>query len=318
MNPPTTGSTVFPRARRRHTENMSRTPTIIRDPQEIRSLCDEERARGASVCLVPTMGALHEGHLGLVREAASHGDLVVVSIFVNPAQFAPGEDFDLYPRNLADDMDKLAPAGAALVFAPSVETMYPSNAGTTISVNGITEGLCGAHRPGHFAGVATIVAKLFNIIGPCTAVFGRKDYQQLQVIRKMTLDLNMPVKIVGMATVREPDGLAMSSRNEYLSDEERSRATAIPSGLAATHALFDRGERNVKALLRPVISSIEGACDSIDYITAADPGSLEPLEDEALADETMLIALAVRIGKTRLIDNTVLGEDRSPLPGPGN
>ena len=297
---------------------MSRTPTIIRDPQEIRSICDEERAGGASVCLVPTMGALHEGHLRLVREAANHGDLVVVSIFVNPTQFTPGEDFDLYPRNLAADMDKLAPAGAALVFAPSVETMYPPNAGTTISVNAITEGLCGAHRPGHFAGVATIVAKLFNIIGPCTAVFGRKDYQQLQVIRKMTLDLNMPVKIVGMATVREPDGLAMSSRNEYLSDEERSRATAIPSGLAAAHSLFDRGERNVKALLAPIVSSIEDVSDSIDYITAADPGSLESLEGEALANETMLIALAVRIGKTRLIDNTVLGEDRSPLPGPGS
>ena len=297
---------------------MSRTPTIIRDPQEIRSRCDGERARGASVCLVPTMGALHEGHLRLVREAVNHGDLVVVSIFVNPTQFSPGEDFNLYPRNLADDMDKLAPAGAALVFAPSVEAMYPQNAGTSISVNGITEGLCGAHRPGHFAGVATIIAKLFNIIGPCTAIFGRKDYQQLQVIRKMTHDLNIPVEIVGMATVREPDGLAMSSRNEYLSDAERSRAQAIPSGLAAAHVLFDKGERNVKALLRPVISSIEGACDSIDYITAADPVSLAPLDGAALAGETMLIALAVRIGGTRLIDNTVLGEDRSPLPNPGS
>ncbi len=296
---------------------MSRTPTIIRDPQEIRSLCDDERARGTSVCLVPTMGALHEGHLDLVREAGNHGDLVVVSIFVNPTQFGPGEDFDLYPRNLADDLDKLAPAGAALVFAPSVETMYPPNAGTTISVNGITEGLCGAHRPGHFDGVATIVAKLFNIIGPCAAIFGRKDYQQLQVIRKMTHDLNMPVKIVGMATVREPDGLAMSSRNEYLSNEERSRATAIPSGLAAAHVLFDRGEKSVKALLAPVVSSIEGACDSIDYISAVDPASLAPLDDEALAGETMLIALAARIGGTRLIDNTVLGEDRSPLANPG-
>ncbi len=297
---------------------MSRIPTIIRDPREIRSLCDEERAGGTSVCLVPTMGALHEGHLRLVREAGNHGNLVVVSIFVNPAQFAPGDDFDLYPRNLVGDLDKLASAGAALVFAPSVETMYPPGTDTTVSVNGITEGLCGAHRPGHFAGVATIVAKLFNIVGPCTAVFGRKDYQQLQVIRKMTRDLHLPVKIVGMATVREPDGLAMSSRHNYLSDEERSRATAIPSGLAAAHVLFDMGERNVKALLRPVISSIEGASDSIDYITAADPVSLEPLEDEALAGETMLIALAVRIGGTRLIDNTVLGEDRSPLPNPGS
>jgi pantoate--beta-alanine ligase len=297
---------------------MSRTPTIIRDPHEIRSLCDEERARGTSVCLVPTMGALHEGHLKLVREAGNHGDLVVVSIFVNPTQFAPGEDFDLYPRNLVADMNKLIPAGAALVFAPSVETMYPRGAGTSISVNGITEGLCGAHRPGHFTGVATIVAKLFNIVGPCTAIFGRKDYQQLQVIRKMTRDLHLPVKIVSVATVREPDGLAMSSRNKYLSDTERSRAQAIPSGLAAAHVLFDKGERNVKALLRPVISSIEGVSDSVDYITAADPFSLEPIENEALAGETMLIALAVRIGSTRLIDNTVLGEDRSPLSNIGS
>jgi pantoate--beta-alanine ligase len=259
------------------------------------------------------MGALHEGHLSLVQEARQQGDFVVVTIFVNPTQFSPGEDLARYPRTLDRDVEKLEPYKVDAVFVPTENVVYPEGFDTYINVGGITEGLCGAHRPNHFRGVATIVAKLFNMVGPCLAFFGRKDYQQLMVIRKMVRDLNMPIDVRGMPTVRESDGLAKSSRNAYLGEEERNRSLSLAQGLAAAHAIFGAGERSAGALRRSVLAPVEKAMDSIDYITIADPDSLRPFGENEKTGERVLIALAAHIGTTRLIDNTVLGEDNSPL-----
>jgi pantoate--beta-alanine ligase len=266
------------------------------------------------VSLVPTMGALHEGHLALLDEARDRGDLIVVSIFVNPTQFAPGEDFECYPRDVEGDLSKLAERGADLVFAPEIDAMYPTGHTTTVRVGGLTEGLCGAHRAGHFDGVTTIVSKLFNIVGPCTAIFGRKDYQQLKVIERMTLDLDLPVTVVGLPTVREPDGLALSSRNAYLTAEERERALALARGLGAAHRMWNDGERGVTRLRGAVAAPVADAFDEVDYVTAATSDTLEPIADDVDHDGAMLlIAAAARIGATRLIDNTVLGEDDPPV-----
>jgi len=289
---------------------------LIKTPDDFCRMCEEARSSGKKVSLVPTMGALHEGHLRLVDTAARHGEIVVATIFVNPTQFGPGEDLDRYPRDLEGDMAKLAGRGANVVFAPEAAAMYPEGASTSVHVSGITEGLCGATRPGHFAGVATIVAKLFNLAGRCTAVFGRKDYQQLQVIRRMAADLNMPVSIVGVPTVREGDGLAMSSRNAYLSAEERSRALAIPTGLATAHDLFASGERSAAKIRVEARAGIEAAFDSVDYVTIADADTLKPLAGRDLIGERALLAVAARVGTTRLIDNTVLGEDEPPQVRP--
>ena len=255
------------------------------------------------------MGALHAGHLSLVEKACSEGQFVVVTIFVNPTQFAPGEDFDKYPRQLQSDVDKVAEHSVDAIFAPRRNDMYPDGFATHVVVENLTRGLCGAHRKGHFNGVTTVVAKLFNIVGPCTAVFGRKDYQQLKVIEKMVTDLNMPVRIIGNPTVREPDGLALSSRNAYLSPGDRQRALSISRGLKRASVLFEAGERNVGKLRGEVHGSISGSVDEIDYVTAAHPDTLEALSAESLADSRLLIAVAARVGQTRLIDNTVLGED---------
>lgn len=289
---------------------------LIKTPDDFSRLCEGTRSSGKKVALVPTMGALHEGHLRLVDTAARHGEIVVATIFVNPTQFGPGEDLDRYPRDLEGDMAKLAGRGANVVFAPEAAAMYPEGASTSVHVSGITEGLCGATRPGHFAGVATIVAKLFNLAGRCTAVFGRKDYQQLQVIRRMAADLNMPVSIVGVPTVREDDGLAMSSRNAYLSAEERARALAIPAGLAKAHDLFASGERSAAEIRGTTRAGIEAAFDSVDYVTIADADTLEPLAGRDPIGERALLAVAARVGTTRLIDNTVLGEDEPPQVRP--
>lgn len=285
------------------------TPKIESDPLKVRAICDEVRAQGKKVSFVPTMGALHEGHLTLADEAAAFADFTVVSIFVNPTQFGPGEDFSSYPRNLDEDAGKLAPRGVDLIFAPEVEDMYPSGSVTKVIQTGLTEGLCGASRPGHFDGVTTVVTKLFNIVGPCTAVFGRKDYQQLAVIKQMVKDLNMPIQVRGIATVRESDNVAMSSRNAYLSKEERVRARVLSKGLMAAHELFKKGERKVGVLKNAVKKLVEPASDQLDYIIAAHPDTLDLLDDRQNADEKMLIAIAIKIGATRLIDNTVLGED---------
>ncbi|MBN2530482.1 MAG: pantoate--beta-alanine ligase [Deltaproteobacteria bacterium] len=285
---------------------------IIHDITEMQQFCADVRQRGKKIGFVPTMGALHEGHLKLVDEARRCCDLVVVSIFVNPTQFGPQEDFEKYPRNLDADAEKLAPRGADVIFNPSASDMYPKNCVTTIHVVSITEGLCGAHRPGHFDGVAQVVTKLFNIIGPCTAVFGRKDYQQLQVIKRLTTDLNLPVKIVGMPTVREPDGLAMSSRNAYLSPDERPRALAIARALTDAHALFSNSAE-LATIENHIQKALIHSFDTIDYITLADADSLAPFPADSDYPSRALIAVAARIGGTRLIDNTVLGEDAPPI-----
>lgn len=258
------------------------------------------------------MGALHEGHLSLVKEARNRADFTVVSIFVNPTQFAPGEDFELYPRDLDADAEKLSSCDVDLIFAPCRETMYLPGHSTQVTVSGLTEGLCGKTRPGHFSGVTTVVAKLFNIIGPCVGIFGRKDYQQLQVIQKMVTDLNIPVEIVGLPTHREPDGLAMSSRNAYLSPTDRHRALALSKGLGRAQTLYRDGERQVGILRGAVVDALAGLVDDVDYVTAADGDTLAEMADDAPAPPKLLIAIAAKVGHTRLIDNTVLGED-APL-----
>ncbi len=284
-------------------------PSVFTEKAELRQALDQVRSAGGEVVVVPTMGALHEGHLQLVDAAKKAGDYVLVTVFVNPKQFGPGEDFDLYPRDLEGDRAKLAQRGVDGIFAPSVALMYPPEFRTTVAVSDLTAGMCGAHRPGHFDGVTTVVAKLFGLTSPCTAIFGRKDYQQLAVIRRMTEDLCLPVKIVGVPTVRGAGGLALSSRNAYLGKDERQRALSLSRGLRAAAAAFSRGERRAGALRGLVVEHVESAADRIDYITAADSSTLAPLSDEDVAADRLLIAIAAHIGKTRLIDNAVLGED---------
>ena len=288
-------------------------PAIVSDPAELFSLCEAARREDRRIGFVPTMGALHAGHLSLVDCLEGHAELRVVSIFVNPTQFAPGEDFDRYPRTLEADVEKLSGRDVHVVFAPSPRDMYPDGFTTKVHVGGVSEGLCGDVREGHFDGVALVVTKLLTAVGCCTAVFGRKDYQQLQVIKRLVRDLNLPVTIREGTTFRETDGLAMSSRNTYLSREERARALAIPRGLAAAHRAFVEGERSVSALLAAVSDPVRGAADSVDYISAVDPDTLEPARGDGAAPDRMLLALAARFGVTRLIDNIVLGEDSSPI-----
>jgi pantoate--beta-alanine ligase len=288
---------------------------LLREPLEFRRACDDARARGLSVGLVPTMGALHEGHAALVREARRHADFVAVSVFVNPTQFGPNEDLARYPRTLDADVAKVAAAGASLVFAPSDGVMYPPGDETRVRVGATAAALCGAHRPGHFEGVATVVTKLFALAGPCAAVFGRKDYQQLQVIKRFTTDLFLPVAIVGLRTVREPDGLAMSSRNAYLSPEQRAAALAIPRGLTLAARAFAAGERRAGALASLARAEVERVATSIDYVDVADPDALRVLGAAEATGERALLALAIRLGGARLIDNVVLGEEPPPLPG---
>ncbi len=288
-------------------------PRLLRTPAELRAACDAARASGSSrtVALVPTMGALHEGHLSLAREARRRAGFVVASVFVNPTQFGPSDDFTRYPRDLDGDVNKLAAAGVDAVFAPSPGDMYPPGDDTRVRVGAVAAPLEGTHRPGHFEGVATVVAKLFAIVGPCAAVFGRKDYQQLLVVRAMTRDLFLPVEIVGHPIVREPDGLAMSSRNAYLSPEERARALGIVRGLAAAGRLFAGGERSRVALEGAVRASVEPIATSIDYVEARDGDTLAALGDSVGAPAALLVAC--RVGTTRLIDNLVLGEDPVPV-----
>ena len=232
---------------------------------------------------------------------------------MNPTQFGPHEDFARYPRNLEADVERCRAAGAALLFAPPTAEMYPQGERTRVRVSGLTDALCGPHRPGHFEGVATVVTKLFAIAGACVAVFGRKDYQQLKVIERMARDLFLPVDVVGYHTVRDADGLALSSRNAYLSADDRTRALALVRGLSAAARGFGVGERRVGALRKLALAEIEPAASRIDYVTLADPETLEPLPDEATAGERALLATAVFVEKTRLIDNLVLGEEESPL-----
>jgi pantoate--beta-alanine ligase len=279
---------------------------------DFRAACDAVRGTGQRLGFVPTMGALHSGHLRLVEVARRHAERVAVSIFVNPTQFGPNEDFERYPRNLERDVELLLGAGADFVFAPTPAEMYPEGERTRIDVSVLSEHLCGPFRPGHFQGVATVVTKLFAVAGACTAVFGRKDYQQLKIIERLARDLLLPVKVVGEPTVRDHDGLALSSRNAYLSAEERARALAIPRALARAAASFAEGERRAGALIEPVRSALSAAGLRLDYADIAEPDQLFPFELTQLVGERALVALAVFCGSTRLIDNLVLGEDTAP------
>jgi pantoate--beta-alanine ligase len=272
---------------------------------EVRAATREARANGAVVGLVPTMGALHEGHLSLIRRARSECGLVIVSVFVNPLQFGAGEDFDRYPRALAEDARLSASAGADIVFAPTVAEMYPGGEPlTTVSVAGLTGGLCGAHRPGHFDGVTTVVAKLLAACEPDRAYFGLKDYQQYRVVARMTEDLNLAVEVVPCPIVREPDGLAMSSRNAFLGPEERTQALALHRGLLEARGAYERGERAGTVLLRAVRDALsEAPLGVTDYVELVDAVSLTPVPT---ADAASVIAVAVRFPSARLIDNIVL------------
>ena len=285
---------------------------IVHEPSRMRELCDHARREGARVGIVPTMGALHAGHLALVDEARRRGATkVVVTIFVNPLQFGPNEDFGRYPRTLPDDASLCEARGVDWIFAPARESMYPDGFSSQVRVSGVTEVLEGVFRPGHFDGVTTVVAKLFGIVGPAVAIFGRKDYQQWCVLRRMVRDLDLPIEMHGMPTVREVDGLALSSRNRYLSESERARALSISRGLRAACEAFDRGERDAATLTSIARAPIEASFDAIDYVALADADSLAPI---TLVEDRAVIAVAARIGKTRLIDNVVLSEDRIPLP----
>jgi pantoate--beta-alanine ligase len=283
---------------------------------DLRAATNALRKGDARLGFVPTMGALHAGHLRLVEVARRHAEHVVVSIFVNPTQFGPNEDFARYPRDLERDVELLRGVGADLVFAPTSTEMYPPNEKTRVTVADLGEHLCGPFRPGHFQGVATVVAKLFAAVGPCTAVFGRKDYQQLKIIERLVRDLLLPVKVVGEPTVRDRDGLALSSRNAYLTADERARALAIPRALAQAAAAFAEGERAAGALLQPVRDALQAAGLRADYVEIADPDGLFPLALSAPVADRALIAVAAFCGATRLIDNLVLGEDAAPLLGP--
>ncbi len=263
---------------------------------------------GKSVGFVPTMGYLHEGHLSLVKRAREENEIVVVSIFVNPTQFGPNEDYNRYPRDLNRDLKLLEPYNVDVVFHPSVDEMYPEGYKTYVEVLDITERLCGKSRPGHFRGVTTVCTKLFNIVKPTRAYFGKKDFQQLVVIKRMVKDLNMDIEIVPMPIVREPDGLAMSSRNTYLNEEERKAATCLYRALKKAQELFENGERDPKRLKEEITRIIESEkLAKIDYVEVVDPENFLPVDK---LTEGTLVALAVRIGPARLIDNTQLGIDK--------
>ncbi|MBL0388551.1 pantoate--beta-alanine ligase [Tumebacillus sp. ITR2] len=284
---------------------------ILHTIAEIRRYVQEQRMGAKTVGLVPTMGYLHEGHLSLVRQAKEHCDVAVMSIFVNPLQFGPNEDFDSYPRDLQRDAALAESAGIDVIFAPSVDEMYPSGNGkslTHVDVEAVTDTLCGANRPGHFRGVATVVTKLFNIVMPDKAFFGLKDAQQVVVIQQMVRDLNTPVEVVPCPIVREPDGLAMSSRNVYLSDDQRVQAMVLSRSLSMAVERVQQGERDAEALISAVRAMIEEQpLANIDYVQAVSLRDLTPLQT---LDQPALLALAVKFGKTRLIDNIVLDIQR--------
>jgi pantoate--beta-alanine ligase len=280
---------------------------IITTVLEMQHWSDAARARGQRIGLVPTMGYLHVGHLSLVAEARRRTDVVVASIFVNPLQFGANEDLDRYPRDVERDTQLLGGAGTHVLFLPDVKEMYPEGFQTAVTVDRVTRGLCGAARPSHFQGVTTVVAKLFNMVKPHVAVFGQKDFQQLVAIRRLVADLNFDVEIVGAPIVREADGLAMSSRNAYLSDRERDAALCLSRALAAAATQVGRGETDglrILAAARRVVTDEPRA--RLDYAALVDP---DTLEDIATVRAPALLALAVHIGKTRLIDNCLLSRE---------
>lgn len=274
---------------------------IVTTVQQVRAQVKAWKKEGLSVALVPTMGYLHEGHQSLIQRAVEENDKVVVSIFVNPIQFGPNEDFEQYPRDLEKDAALCEATGAALIFHPEAEEMYPEGFCTHVDMEGITENLCGAKRPGHFQGVCTVVSKLFNIVAPDRAYFGEKDAQQLAIIRRMVRDMNIDVEVVGCPIVREPSGLAKSSRNTYLSKEEKRAACVLDRSLTAARSLLNRGERRAENILGVIREEIkEEPLAEIDYVKMVDALTMQDVET---ADRDVLIAIAVYIGKTRLIDN---------------
>jgi len=275
------------------------------DPRALQEQCLQWKSQGLEVGFVPTMGALHEGHISLVEAARQSCDKVVVSIFVNPLQFGPSEDLDAYPRTLEADSERLARVGVDALFLPDVETVYPEGHETRVSVSGISQGLCGGSRPGHFDGVTTVVAILFQIVQPDIAFFGKKDFQQWRVIERMTRDLFMSVKVCGLPIVREADGLAMSSRNAYLCEEDRQRALGLSRALKAAKACYESGERRASSILQVARDRLEPKVDRVDYIELRDSKSLKPIES---LDSPAVLLVAAFLGATRLIDNMEIGE----------
>jgi pantoate--beta-alanine ligase len=277
---------------------------VIKNFHEMRDWSEAERRAGRRIVLVPTMGALHEGHLSLVREGKKSGERLVASLFVNPAQFGPNEDLAAYPRDFERDREMLEKEKVDILFHPSAAEMYPAGYQTYVDVEKLGPLLCGEFRPGHFRGVATVVAKLFNIVRPHAAIFGEKDYQQLQVIRRMAKDLNFDVDVVGYPTVREKDGLAMSSRNVYLNQQERAAALSLSRSLKQAESLVRQGERESKRIVAAVRAEIEEEpLARIEYARVCDT---ETLEEVATVKGAVVLALVVRVGKARLIDNTTL------------
>ncbi len=280
---------------------------ILRTAADLSGRVTRWRRQGRRVALVPTMGALHDGHLALIRAARSAADRVVASIFVNPTQFAEGEDFDRYPRQEAEDAALLAEAGCDVLFAPPVAEIYPSGFATTVTVAGLSEDLCGAVRPGHFAGVATVVARLLLLCRPDTALFGEKDYQQLAVIRRMVRDLAIPVDIEGVPTIRDIDGLALSSRNRYLSASERDIAPALYRILGEVASGLAEGRDAASLCDRAVLALKSAGFGSVDYVAVRDAGTLDPVS--RLADRPLRILAAAHLGRARLIDNIGVDPD---------
>ncbi|MDB9822382.1 pantoate--beta-alanine ligase [Deltaproteobacteria bacterium] len=277
---------------------------IIDSVQGMQKRCEEIRMSGKRIALVPTMGFLHEGHLELMREGRRHADILVISIFVNPTQFGPAEDYDQYPRDMEGDLSKAKEVGVDIVFTPSAEDMYPETFQSRVIVERITKYLCGISRPGHFEGMATVVNKLFNITKPHLALFGQKDFQQVTVIRRMVSDLNMDIEICTVPTVREPDGLAMSSRNKYLNQEERKSALCLKESIDMARGLIKEGERLANTI-KPAIERLilSHSFTNIEYISICDPMTMEDIDT---IEGEFLLALAVKVGKTRLIDNGLI------------
>ncbi len=277
---------------------------IIKDIEIMRARSKELRSAGKSIAFVPTMGALHEGHLSLIDIAKEHGDIVVMSIYLNPTQFGENEDLSKYPSNLEKDLELAKNRGIDIIFCPTNETIYPNGFEITVEVTGITNKLCGASRPTHFSGVTTVVSKLFDIVKPQIAVFGQKDYQQLKVIEQMVCNLNLSVTIIGAPIVRERDGLAISSRNQYLNGNERRAATAIFESLMVASEMVKDGETNSKTIISKVTEVITGSgIAAIDYVEICHPQTLESL---TTIDGPALLAIAAHFGRARLIDNIIL------------
>jgi len=281
---------------------------ILKKITECRSIVNNIKKRGLTIGFIPTMGFLHEGHLSLVRKAKKECDRVFISIFVNPIQFGPGEDFVNYPRDIKRDISLAEKGGVDYIFYPTAKEMYGSDFKTAIEVKELGDIMCGKYRPGHFAGVTTVVLKFFNIIRPDRAYFGQKDYQQLVIIKRMVYDMNLDVKITGCTTVREKDGLALSSRNKYLSAGERKNATVLYGSLIEAKRMIKKGEKDLEKIRKTIMIKLKKNrfIKKVDYFDFRDPGTLEYIKKVNEGNRNILAAIAVQIGRTRLIDNMVI------------